>query len=385
MENHQPEVSYDIYVREVVTQRKIPREAALDQLPYDREAFDGTEIGRNRRAGDALYNVFRDRPMRPDVLRYWASRGLKKELFGDGGKTGFDAPNAYSVFTPLDMRRDKKYAVIYFSHGGGQSIEWAEHYGFNRLSASEKYIAVYAQNGGRSNDAVDTEFPRIIGELIENGYPVDRERIYAAGFSSGSEASVVAACTSPFLAAAVAVMPDGLPFKDLGFYTGPEYYASTKGLRIPGIFIGGTKDVCNFPARWMTDYFGSGLGAGTVENAVKNLEIWLREIARAKDAPALTRAGITEKLKYAEDPVEREFGLRFDRGCGFRAQGTDWLGGDFYGADGAPVLRMLRAEGVPHIVWDSQASLVWDYLKHFRRDTETGESLYDPMACWGER
>ena len=55
MENHQPEVSYDIYVREVVTQRKIPREAALDQLPYDREAFDGTEIGRNRRAGDALY------------------------------------------------------------------------------------------------------------------------------------------------------------------------------------------------------------------------------------------------------------------------------------------------------------------------------------------
>ena len=221
--------------------------------------------------------------------------------------------------------------------------------------------------------------------LLQKGYPIDRERIYAAGFSSGSEATVAAACTAPHLVAAIAVLPDGLPFKDLGFYTGPDYYASTRGLRIPGIFIGGGLDICNFPAQWAADYQGTGLGAGTVENAVENLNIWMRDIAQIASYAPLTREQITNRLLHADDPVSREFGLVFDQGCSFRAQGTDWLGGDYFGTDGAPVMRMLRAAGVPHIVWESQASLVWDYLKHFRRVPEIGESIYDPMICWGER
>ena len=66
-------------------------------------------------------------------------------------------------------------------------------------------------------------------------------------------------------------------------------------------------------------------------------------------------------------------------------EGVDWLGGEFYGKDGAPVMRYARAIGIPHVVWSSQANLAWDYLKHFRRDQDTGESIYDPVICWGER
>ena len=384
MKNYKPDLISETVTYEYITKLK-RNPPGLGAMPYDEERFRGTDIGRRRDELLVPFSVYADAPAHPELLRYWSDRGLKKELFNSDGKSGFDAPYAYSVFTPLDMDPEKRYALIYFSHGGGQSIEWAEHYGFNTLAAVEKYIAVYAQNGGRSNDEADAEFPRIIGELLERGYPIDRERVYCAGFSSGSEAAVAAACTHPELAAAVAVLPDGLPFKDLGFHTGPEYYASTRGYRIPGVFIGGTKDICAFPAQWMLGYNGAALGAGTVENAVKNLDIWLREIAQAESAPALTRPGIEELLQHSGDPVEREFGLRFDRPCAFRAEGTDWLGGDFFGTDGAPVMRMLRAEGVPHIVWSSQANLVWDYLKHFRRDAETGESLYDPMICWGER
>lgn len=385
MESARNEILYDVYAREVVKKRRIEPDERLTDLPYDEAAFRRSDIGLECREHDARYNVFKDRPMHPDVLAYWAARGLKKELFDNGGSYGFDAPQAYSVFTPTAMKPDKRYALIYFCHGGGQPIEWAEHYGFNELAAAEKYIVVYAQNGGRSNNEVDTEFPRIIRQLIEKGYPIDEERIYVAGFSSGSEAAAAAACTAPEYAAAIAVMPGGQPFKNLGFYTDPAYYAGTKGWRIPGIFIGGAEDISNFPAAWITDYFGSGLGAGTVENAVENLNIWMRQIAQVKHPPYLTRDSITEKLLHSEDPVKREFGLDFDRRYTFRVQGTDWLGGDCFGTDGAPVLRMIRAKGVPHVVWTSQANLVWDYLKHFRRDRKTGESLYDPMACWGER
>ncbi len=384
MKNYIPELIYETVAVERTAKRKIDPEG-LGEIPYDKDAFDCTDIGRSRRELNGLYEVYKECPMHPNVIRYWAERSLKKEVFDNDGKYGFDALHEYSVFTPLDLNPEKKYALIYFCHGGGQPIEWAETYGFNTLAAIEKYIVVYAQNGGRSNDEVDTEFPRVMGEIRKKGYPVDWERVYVAGFSSGSEASAVAACTCPNLAAAIAVMPGGQPFKDLEFYTGSEYYASTKGCRIPGIFIGGTVDPGNFPARWMTEYFGNELGAGTVENAVQNLDVWMKEIAQVQNYEPLTREGITELLLHAEDPVECEFGLKFDRKGTFRAQGTDWLGGEFIGKDGAPVMRILRAKGVPHIIWESQANLVWDFLKHYRRDPQTGESIYDPVVCWGER
>lgn len=359
-----------------------PREER--QLEYDRADFAAnTDIGRRQEQQKADVVRFGADPMGQDALRHWAGMGLKKELFDaghDGGKY------AYSVFTPLELLPDKKYALVYMSHGGGHTIEIAEHYGWNRLAAREKFIVVYPFNGGRSNQEADTEFPRILGELRRKGYPIDWERVYCAGFSSGSEATVCAACTTPERVAAVAVLPGGQPFKDLQFYSAREYYASMKSLRMPGCFIGGTVDVGNFPAPWVLDpSMRRKVEQPTTEERVANLDIWMREIAQVNGHQTLTLEGITKRLTRSENPVEREFGLTFHRTYTFRAEGCDWLGGELYGGDGAPVMRYARAVGVPHIVWDSQLKLTWDFLRHFRRDQKTGESIYDPIACWGER
>ncbi len=403
MEHKKPELIYETITRETVI-KILDKPQGLESIPYDEEAFNLTDIGRRRRELVTLYDVYDDMPMHPNVLRYWARLGLKKELF-DADRD--DGKYAYSVFTPIDMYPDKKYALIYYSHGGGESIGMAETNGFNTIAGVEKYIVVYAQNGGRSNEEVDTEFGRIMGEIRKMGYPVDWERVYAAGFGSGGSASVCAACTYPDMVAAVAVMPGGDPFKELLFCSGPEYYASTKGYRIPGIFIGGTVDKGNFPAPWITEYAGSELGAGSVDDAMENLNIWMREIAKVDHFTPLTVQAVNDRLLHSADPYEKEFGLKFNQAYAFRAQGTDWLGGDFFGADGTPVMRFVRAEGVPHrmmtysmmfrgngsrckhhyisAAWESQANIVWDYLKRFRRDLKTGESLYDPVVCWGER
>ena len=384
MKNYRPDLIFETVTYEYIT--KVKRNPpGLEAMPYDEEAFRTTDIGRRRDELLAPFSVYADAPMHPDLLRYWAGKGLRKELYDSEGRSGFDAPYAYSVFTPLDMDPGKKYALIYFSHGGGQSIEWAEHYGFNTLAAREKYIVVYAQNGGRSNNASEREFRRIMRKLLEKGYPVDRERVYSAGFSSGSEAAARIAAAYPETVAAVACMPDGIPFKYLAFDSADETMVRLRQYRMPGIFIGGTVDIGTFPAAWAAEYAGSELGVGTVENAVASLNAWMRDIAKIRDFQPLSYAGVTEKLKSSPDPVEREFGLTFDRQSAFHVQGVDWLGGESYGSDGAPVMRMARAKGVPHMVWESQAGLVWDYLKHFRRDTGTGASIYDPVVCWGER
>lgn len=384
MKNYVPELIYETVTYEYITKiRRHP--AGLGPIPYDEESFRQTDIGQRRDEMLAMYSTYGDDPMHPNVLRYWAQRGLKKELFDNGGKYGFEAPNEYSVFTPLDMDSGKKYALVYFSHGGGQPIEWAEHYGFNTLAARERYIVVYAQNGGRSNDTAQKEFGRILSALKQKGYPIDWERVYAVGFSSGCEASTRIAAAYPEVVAAVGCMPDGIPFKNVDFTPNDPVLCNMKKYRIPGIFIGGTVDKGDFPAKWMNIYHGSELPVGSPADAVESLNAWLRDIAKVENFEPLTYDGIMERLNHAEDPVEREFGIRFHRTYGFRVQGTDWTGGEFYGGEGVPVMRWARARNVPHMVWESQSNLVWDYLKHFRRDTKTGESLYDPVVCWGER
>ena len=126
------------------------------------------------------------------------------------------------------------------------------------------------------------------------------------------------ACTCPEMAAAVAVLPGGQPFKDLKFHTGPDYYASTKGLRIPGIFIGGTADVASYPAPWILDNKKK-------DYRVHNLDIWMRDIAQIKNYRPLSSAHMEELLANSQDPVEREFGLEFDISYNFHVQGADWL------------------------------------------------------------
>ena len=356
----------------------------LCPIPYDEEAFRKNDIGRRNEELHALYDTYAENPLHPDLLRYWADRGLKKELFDSDGKTGFEAPCAYSVFTPLSMDKNKKYALIYFSHGGGHSIEWAETYGFNTQAAAERYIIVYAQNGGRFNDAAPEEFPRILESLKHKDYPIDWERVYAVGFSSGSEATARIAAAYPHMVAAVGCLPGGIPFKNINFAADPTMN-KLKKYRMPGIFIGGTLDKGNFPAQWMNQYAGYGLPVGSLENAVDSLNAWLTDVARAENAEPLSVCEIMKLLNHSDDPVEREFGIRFPEPFQFCVQDANWLGGDFYGEKHVPVMRWIRACDVPHLVWESQAELVWDYLKHFRRNIQSGESIYDPVVCWGER
>lgn len=370
MKTYLPLLRYD-----PVTHKRIPDPSEEEELEYDEEAYAASEIGQRHAQMLSLFTEHPDTPMDEEVVAYWEARGLKKELY-DADRD--DGMFSYSVFTPLDIKPDKKYAMIYFSHGGGVFNNLAETYGFNTLAAIEKYIIVYPNNGGRSNNDVDTEFPRILDAILEKGYPIDRERVYCVGFSSGSDASAVAACTYPERVAAVGILPGGQPFKDLKFYTGPEYYETSKGYRIPGIFCGGSQDIACYPAPWVLDNERK-------PHRAENLNIWLREMAQIASYQPLTLEDIEEKLKNGADEFEKEFGLTFDRTYSFRAQGADWIGGDFYGTDGVCVMRCIRAKGLPHVVWESQANIVWDYIKHFRRDQETGESIYDPVVCWGER
>lgn len=74
-----------------------------------------------------------------------------------------------------------------------------------------------------------------------------------------------------------------------------------------------------------------------------------------------------EAAAKSEDPVERFFGIPFDRTEIIHFGGFDNYIGEFH-TDGKPILRIMITEGMPHWSFHSQVELVWSFMRRFARD-----------------
>jgi hypothetical protein len=334
---------------------------------FSQEAFDASEAGRNIARMQEIYKTHPDDEMHSDVIGYWRDHGVKKELYDadiDGGE------GKYSVFTPLDMDPQKRYALVYDSHGGKSPINRHETGGFPMLAGSDKIIVVCPWNCGPSNDEVQTEFPRIINEVLKKGYPVDESRIYAAGYSAGSDATGVLACAWPEMIAAVSPNPGGNLFAKGRWYTDESYYEKNLNLRMPLICVGGTMD-------------GGDRYPFSEEESYTNFNIWMEIIVKVPGYEKMTLAKSKELVEHSTDPAKKTFGFDFHSTFVTHMEGIDWFGGDYYGEGRYPVARFITGNGLPHAQTKYQSPVIWDFLKHFSRDRKTGDSKYTPVVIDG--
>ncbi|MGN0999378.1 MAG: hypothetical protein ACI4PO_07490 [Faecousia sp.] len=103
---------------------------------------------------------------------YYASIGLTKEYH--------DWEDYYTRWTLLvPMERREKMPLLIYLHGGGNSIEAEENMtGFAQIAAKEGFLLACPQN-------TNPEKVESIIEVVGNRYPLDESRIYLAGFSQG--------------------------------------------------------------------------------------------------------------------------------------------------------------------------------------------------------
>ena len=47
---------------------------------------------------------------------------------------------------------------------------------------------------------------------------------------------------------------------------------------------------------------------------------------------------------------------------------------------GVPMVGLTVTEFLPHGLYPEYTKLAWDFVKHYSRDTETGEVIYNPYA-----
>lgn len=332
---------------------------------FDQAEFDSSIAGRNIARMQEIYYRYPDDELHPEVLAHWERQGVRKELFDA------DTDGKYSVFSPLELDDSSRYAVLYLSHGGQQPINLCETNGFPALVGGQKFICICPWNLGPSNDGVETEFPRIL-DAVSRNYPIDESRIYAAGYSAGSDATGVLACAYPDILAAVSPDPGGNLFAKGRWYTDPDSYARNQPFRLPLICVGGTMD-------------GGDRYPLTEPEHLANFNIWMKHIAKVAGYEPITMAESRALVEGSEDAVKRAFGFDFHRSFSAAMEGLDWLFGDFLGTDGVPVARFVTGVGLPHAQTAYHAPIIWDFLRHFSRNRETGASQYSPVALDGVR
>ena len=334
---------------------------AFAKPEFDPRAFEQTECGRNSELLHEIYYRYPNDPMHPEVLRYWEEWGAKKELFDSDIDSGI---GEYSVFTPLDMTSDKKYALIYCSHGGSDKINMAETYGFAHLVGTEKLICVCPWNGDSNNSNVEKDFKRIVHTLLEKGYPIDTERLYAVGFSSGSGATGRLTLDCPEMLAAVAPCPGPNTFNHgMNIMEVPAKLLENEKMRVPIICVGGTMDAGDqYPLR--------------DENACRNFNIWMENISKVHNYQQITHEHCLKLCRDGSTKIKRVFGLDFHAEYICYLEGTYWYGGDYNDEEGNCVARLVSVEGMPHGQSKFFAPVIWEFLRHYSKDAKTGASVY---------
>lgn len=298
--------------------------------------------------------------MDPGVLAYWASYGVKKELFD---QTINDGKGKYSIHRPINLDINKKYPLLYYSHGGFGTPFQAETIGFSKLIQTEQFIAVYPFNGGYSNEEAPTEFKRIIDEIKKKNYPIDWSRVYVSGYSSGSDATESIATLWPELVAAVAPCPGSNAMYNSLCRVTPLAYEKCLTYQVPILCVGGTMD------------FGDQYPFPDKE-CYENFTIWAKQISRVNNYIPISFEESRTLINTTSDSTKKAIGLDFTHTWTEQLEERDWYFGEFYDDKKRPVIRFIVGDGIPHITSGIHASLVYNWLKQWSRDQESGEIIY---------
>ena len=325
---------------------------------FDPGTFNTSEYGMNAFEMQYVYKSYKDAPLHPYVLKYWKARDVKKKIY-DLGNHG----RVYSVLSPLQAEMGRSYPVIYCYHDSSDDIFCAETYGYSDLIAKEKLICVYPEYHLKELKGLEDDFRYIMHQLEENGYAVDRERIYVTGFGYGASAS----------AKLTVRLKDRLA--GTGLVCGAHIF---RGSELAGILKESVKESCPRQALICIGGKMDGKNIWPLEEDayITTFNQWMLKFAQAENYQQISLARSQDIFHNSEDRVKREFGLDFDHTWMDYMEGTYWYCGQYENVSKVPVARFISVEGLPHIHCKNVAVQVWEYLRRFRRDPAMGTLEY---------
>lgn len=345
---------------------------------------------------EPILNRFDDHS--PEVIAYWAKRGMVKEFHGEqtpmswteyAAKTGYywqepaeGAPQnrfkRWNSFVPVSAfdpaNKGRKYPVVIMLHGGFNPISIVDGWGIPQEAAKREWIVI----------APSLELDDVLDEILEEArqlYPIDESRIYAAGFSYGGFMSNYLGNKRPDVFAAVG--PCGAPISN-GFVEnpiGPEPQtpfdgnprALAMGTYMPVINIAGNLDGFRFPIYDINP--NEGPIQTTAQQVVDGINSWAR-VNHAKEISLEEVMALKDRTDISEE--EKNIGLPLAEDCRRTvvADGVTNYIADLKSEDGVARVRIMVEMNMPHWPTPEMARQMFDFFSHFSRNRETGESIY---------
>ncbi len=336
-------------------------------------------------------------PNSSETEAFYDALGLKRIVFDD-----IHFYSRWVLLVPKEMYTmsgvNKKYPLVFVNRAGDDPVERVE-FGmrFNNIAGREGFMACYPQN-------TNPEQLEYILDRLEAEYPIDTERVYVTGYSSGGQQTTSAAFAFPERLAAYAPCGNDiyrnmdlaaheytkgeedrlrdafLPFMQM---VGCCEHSNIVPMNVwrPKLFKGGVRMFINLPKdirtiveKDPTDVTGGKYIAPAPPQNV-NPNVWkLQQLNKRLGLLNCSPRDVDKCLSYSEatnDELHHVLGFYGDREEIVTHFGYKHYIINIDNADGINAFRYVAVENSPHVPGVMLGELVWGFFKQFRRDYTT--------------
>ena len=241
--------------------------------------------------------------------------------------------------------------LILCNHGSGDDPRvFVEEFGLLELAGQER-VALVAPEHQHIAAIRGEALTAVVKYMLETYPALDASRVYATGYSMGGGATQTVGFYDPTLFAAITPTASAshLPLTD-------EQLEVFKTVDLPAMLANSSYDTTvGVP-------YGGAPIRETQQTYLRNWAM-VNEIELPEyDFEANPYTGLTNEDRYVFDIVNGEF------------ENNTW----YYEKDGVPLFASYFVEGMIHALYPEYARINWEFMKHYSRNLETGEIIYQP-------
>ena len=252
--------------------------------------------------------------------------------------------------------------MIMAIHGGGDDPrQYVDGQGYLELAGKERLIVISPEKANLHVKLADGEpvlssaIPALV-KYIEEKYPaVDPSRVYVTGYSMGSLATLEAIFGDPSVFAA-AYPQAGIA----GSWPTEKQLANFEKYKIPCVI-----STSEYDSPKNVDPSNKGI-VEEFYNLISELNILngLAPLPEKADYEAYPTSGFKSDI-YTRTKTNGEYTKH------------SWY---FVDENGVPMVGLTFTDDIVHCLYPEYAQMVWDFCKHYSRNQETGEIIYNPYV-----
>ena len=251
----------------------------------------------------------------------------------------------------------KTYPVVVALHGNGNDLFTSQNPGFVHICYNNEFMVLTPEAENSDAGYLIANLDGYLTKMEEEGYPVDRPRIYVAGMSKGGSASLATGLALSDTVAAIA--PHSSIFGMLLEGASIESMLQGQVSTMEGSITQAEPDASAGVPIWLQIGESDMNQLPLADGVTTSLNAWLE----MNDCPTKAETADTNIIGITADNIYIK-----------QIDGSAYTFAEFNNTDGVATVVIVGIEGLPHWVSYSYPDLAWDFMKNY--SIVDGERVY---------